>query len=126
MDQRAQISAEFILLIGFVFVIVLLIAGYVGEQNELNVISAAARDGAMKSVSEIVLLNRNVGAVKVESINMTGGQNKTIQIKLSGPIPSSYNTQIINQTLSSIASQGFDRVNDTIVTGRYRYNVTII
>ncbi len=126
MDQRAQISAEFILLLGFIFVIVLLIAGYAGEQNELNVVSAAARDGAMKSVSDIVLLNRNIGPVKVESVNMTGNQNKTIQIKLSSSLSSSYNTMILNDTLESIASQGFTRENDTIVTGRYRYTVTII
>lgn len=126
MDRRGQVSAELILLLGIIFVVVIVVAGYAGEQNELNAVSAAAKDGAMKSVSDITLLNRNIGPVRVESVNLTEGKNKTIQIKLSGSLPSSYDAQIINQTLNSIAAQGFDRENDTIVTGRYRYNVTII
>lgn len=126
MDRRGQVSAELILLLGIIFVVVIVVAGYAGEQNELNAVSAAAKDGAMKSVSDITLLNRNIGPVRVESVNLTEGKNKTIQIKLSGSLSSSYDTQIINQTLNSIAAQGFDRENDTIVTGRYRYNVTII
>ena len=46
MDFRGQISAEYILMVGFMLIIVLVVASSLGEQNELNIAMAAARSGA--------------------------------------------------------------------------------
>lgn len=127
MDQKGQISIEFVLVIGLIVVIVLAIAPYIGEQNENNVIAVAAREGASNTITNITLLNRNMAPIVVKDLKMTGsGQNITIQIRLSSSVSSDQNQLIVNGTLASIAAQGYTLTNGTIVTNRHRYNVTLV
>jgi uncharacterized protein (UPF0333 family) len=51
MDIQGQIAIEFILLIGFILVLVMGIASYLGEDIELDQAMAAARSGAIEGAN---------------------------------------------------------------------------
>ncbi|OEC84881.1 MULTISPECIES: TadE family protein [Methanobacterium] len=135
-DQKGQISIEFVLILALMLVLVLIFVPYIGEQNELNTISLAAREGAMNTASDLVL-NGTVNPLRVKDIILENekSQNVTIQIDLSGSPSQNQTESIINGTLNSIAAQGYTRndgdmsnssEDDFIVTSRHRYNVTIV
>jgi uncharacterized protein (UPF0333 family) len=125
MDQKAQISAEFILLIGLILVIVLIFSNIIGEQTELNSLMAAARTGATQATSDMVYLNQSIQPVRVTEMAIIGDQGKTIQIHLSRSLNSYYNGYVLSKTLESIESQGFQINGNNIVTNRHTYNITI-
>jgi uncharacterized protein (UPF0333 family) len=132
MDQKGQISIEFVLIIALIFVIVLAVGSYVGEQNELNSVSVAARTGATDAVTNLVITN-NISPLRIEDIRMNGsGKNLILFINISGPISTSSNQTIVNNTLNSIASVGYTRINsgniftDYINTTRHTYNVVLV
>jgi uncharacterized protein (UPF0333 family) len=135
MDQKGQISIEFVLIIAFMLVLVLLVASYAGEQNELNTVLSAARSGATDAITNLDLVNRTMIPERVNDIRTIGsGHNLTIQINISGPLSGYQTESIINGTLNSIVAQGYIRntnststsTDDFILTSRHRYNVTII
>lgn len=136
MDQKGQISIEFVLIVAFMLVLVLLVASYVGEQNELNTVVSAARSGAMDATTSLTLINRNMIPKRVNDVMMIGnGHDLTVQINISGPLSGSQVESIINGTLNSIAAQGYTLNNsgttntlsdDFILTSRHKYNVTVI
>jgi uncharacterized protein (UPF0333 family) len=144
MDQEGQISIEFVLLIAFMLMLVLMVAPFVSQSLENNVIVSAARSGATNATTNVVLLNRSMAPVAVEDIkiqnitnnitNGSGSQNLTIQINISGTISSDQNSTIVNSTLNSIAAQGYTRVNSTnntpyadyIVAKWHNYYVTLV
>jgi uncharacterized protein (UPF0333 family) len=135
MDQRGQISIEFVLVVAFMLVIVLLVGSYIGEQSELNTVTAAARNGAMEASTDLALLNRNMEPLRVNDVKMNGsGQNLTLLINVSGPISNNANITIFNSTINSIAAQGYTidvqnttkLFDDVVVTSRHRYSVVIV
>ena len=132
MDKRGQISLEFVLIVAFMLVLVLLVGSYVGDQNEANMVSAAARSGAIDAASSALLLNRSMEPVRVTGMQLSGsGQNITILIDISGSISSNTNQTIASKTLQSIAAQGFtlnttNASNQFVVTSRHIYKVLII
>jgi len=50
-EKKGQISIEFIILIGFIFVLVLSLATLLNNENELNIAMAAARNGAIEGAN---------------------------------------------------------------------------
>lgn len=136
LDQKGQISIEFVLVVGIILVLVLVFAPYIGAQSELNAVSAAARSGAMNATSEIVFLDSSAEPVRVNDIKLIGsGQNLTIQMHLSRSISGNQPETIMNGTLRSIVAQGYTRddsgttdtsLDDIIVTGRHNYKVTLV
>jgi uncharacterized protein (UPF0333 family) len=135
MDQRGQISIEFVLVVAFMLVIVLLVGSYIGEQSELSTVTAAARNGAMEAATDLALLNRNMEPLRVNDVKMNGsGQNLTLLINVSGPISNNANRTIFNSTIQSIAAQGYtidvqnttNLFDDVVVTSRHRYSVVIV
>lgn len=137
MDQRGQISIEFVLVMSLMLVIVLLAGSYASEQNEINTVTAAARTGSMDAVTNLALLNVNMEPIRVEDIRMNGsGQNLTLLINVSGPISTNANRTIFNAAIHSILNlnQGYtlDQRNltniydDVVVTSRHNYGVVIV
>jgi uncharacterized protein (UPF0333 family) len=135
MDQRGQISIEFVLVVAFMLVIVLLVGSYIGEQSELNTVTAAARNGAMEASTDLALLNRNMEPLRVNDVKMNGsGQTLTLLINVSGPISNTANSTIFNSTINSIAAQGYtidvqnttNLFDDVVVTSRHIYSVVIV
>ena len=135
MDKRGQISIEFILVVAFMLVIVILVGNYATNQNEINTVSSAARNGAMEAATDLTLLNPNMEPLRVNDVKMNGsGQNITLLINVSGPISNNSNRTIFNSTLNSIAALGYtidtrnasNIFDDVVVTSRHNYGVIIV
>jgi uncharacterized protein (UPF0333 family) len=135
MDQKGQISIEFVLVVALMLVIVLLVGSYTGEQNEINTVTAAARTGAMDAATDLALLNRNMEPLRINDVRMNGsGQNLTLLINVSGPVLDNTNRTLFNATIRSIAALGYtidtrnltDYFDDVVVTGRHTYGVVIV
>lgn len=122
MDQKGQISIEFVLILAIMLVIVITVTSYVGEQNELSAVSLAAREGATNAITNLSLLNRSIAPVRVEGINtVSNGRNITLIVHVSGPL----NQNITGSILSSIAAQGYNVTNGNIITGRHSYTINV-
>lgn len=131
MDSRGQLSAEYILIVGFLLLIILLIAVYVSDQTEQNTIATAARLGAVNTSAEIGIMNRSITPIRVTKVNMTGGTNITITIFLSNTALSlNQNQTILAGVEQSIAEQGFTVQNNagnnlTIDTSKHDYLIKL-
>lgn len=134
-DQKGQISIEFVLIIGFMLILVLVFAGYIGDAMESNSVSAAARSGAMDAASNIVLLNQSAEPLRVNDINIIGnGQNLTIQINIDITPSATAKLAIFNGALHSVADLGYtidtqnamNPYDDVVVSSRHRYSITIV
>jgi uncharacterized protein (UPF0333 family) len=119
MDVRGQISIEFLLILGFIMVIVLVVASLAGPQIEKNSITSAAREGASNALYEISSLNASLNPNRITKVNMSDLGNVTyIKINFSNPLPASYQSLVLNRTMGSILNQsGFTMINNTTVKG---------
>ena len=127
MDQRGQISIEFVLILALMAVIVCAVGWYVSDANEQSVITSAVRSAADNATTSLSLLNRSMAPVRVEDINtITNGSNITLQVDISGSLSSTQTQSINSSILSSIASQGYTVTNNAIITGKHRYTIQIV
>ena len=127
MDQQGQISIEFVLILALMAVIVCAVGWYVGDSSEQSVITSSVRSAADNATTSLSLLNRSIAPVRVEDINtVTNGSNITLQVDISGSLSSTQNQIINSSILSSIASQGYNVTNNTIITGKHRYTIQIV
>ncbi|MDO9045700.1 MAG: pilus assembly protein [Methanobacteriaceae archaeon] len=117
MDMRGQVSIEFLLILGFIIVIVLVVASLAGPQIEKNSISSAVREGASNALYELSSTNTSFTPNRVTRINMSGSGNITyIKVQFSNPLPSNYQSFVLNQTMQSVLNQsGFTMINNTTV-----------
>ncbi|MDI9617593.1 hypothetical protein [Methanothermobacter sp.] len=127
MDFRGQVSAEFLLIVSFILIIVLVFSSIAGPQSQENSIAAAAREGASSAVAEIAYTNISMKPVKVTKTTITGGNNRTITVYFDTPIPSNYRAFVINRTVESLLSlNGVKPVNSTTVRlGDKTYTVQV-
>lgn len=131
MDNKGQISVEYILFVGFVLALVLIIAVYVGDQNQQNTIATAARLGAVNGSTEIGILYNNVAPIRVDRINMTGGTNININIYLSNSnLTVTQKQTILGSVQQSIEAAGFTVQNNagnnlTINTSTHYYLIKL-
>lgn len=128
MDGRGQISVEYILLVGFVLVIILVIANVVGDQSEQNAIATSAKLGAVNATTEIGILNTTVQPLRVNEVVMTGSDPIIITIYLSGSASTSQKVQILTSVNRSIAAEGYNPQYTgsnvvTLSTSRRSYNI---
>ncbi len=127
MDQQGQISIEFVLILALMAVIVCAVGWYVGDSSEQSVITSAVRSAADNATTTLAMNNTNFVPVRVEDINtITNGSNITLQVDISGSLSSTQNQIINSSILSSIASQGYNVTNNTIVTSKHRYTIQIV
>lgn len=127
MDIRGQMSIELLLILGFILIIVLMVASLAGPLIEENSITSAARQGASNALYEITSSNVNVPPTRVTKLNVTGADNVTIKVMFSNNIPANYTPFILNKTMQSILNQsGFTMVNNTTVKGNSKYYTIII
>ncbi|WP_292613838.1 class III signal peptide-containing protein [Methanobacterium sp. BAmetb5] len=123
MDSRGQLSAEYILLVGFVLAVVLIFAWYVSDQSEQNVIATAVRVGASNASAEIGIMNTTTTPIRVNKVDMTSGEKINITIFLSNTALSPQQRQtILGGVEQSIESAGYtvnsqiDPVSNTVNT----------
>lgn len=131
MDNRGQLSAEYILIVGIILLVILVIAFLATDQSEQNSIATAARVGAANTSAEIGILNTTTRPIRVTNVNMTGGTNITITIYLSNTALSSGQKQtILAGVQQAIANEGFTVQNNagnnlTIDTIKHDYLIKI-
>jgi len=126
MDQRAQISAEFILFAAIVLAVVLVFAVVVSDQSEMNSIATAARQGATDATAQMSILDGAMTPVRVTNINMTGGYNVTIVIHLSNPgISVAQKNTILGGAMQSINAAGYPSTANTVTTSKHNYTISV-
>lgn len=130
MDQRGQISIEFILLAAIVFSVVLIFAVSAADDSELNAVATAVKLGAENSTTQISILNSSQQPVRVTSVNMTGTSNVLIQVKFSRTV-TSYQTTILQSIQNSLAASGYSTSsisgnNLNMQTAKHSYTITIV
>jgi uncharacterized protein (UPF0333 family) len=88
MDQRAQISIEYILLVAVVLIIVVVFATVITNSNEQNTVATAVQLGADNATTTASFINTTQPPVKVTFIDMTNVDSVKINmvIHFSGPI----------------------------------------
>jgi uncharacterized protein (UPF0333 family) len=131
MDSRGQHSAQYILIVGIVLLVILLIAFLATDQTEQNSIATAARIGAANTSAEIGILNTTTRPIRVTKVDMTGGTNITITIFLSNTDLSSEQKQtILTGVQQAIENEGFTVQNNagnslTIDTLKHDYLIKL-
>ena len=135
MDQKGQISAEYLLLVfGLIIVIMLVFAIAVTNENELNTVTTDARIGADNGTTQLSIMNPTMGPVRVTGVNTnnTNDNNKyiSITINLSGSITSAQNATLLNSvmnSMNSLTSQGYtvSDSNYTVTSSKHVYNIVI-
>ncbi|WP_424355645.1 hypothetical protein [Methanobacterium sp. MBAC-LM] len=110
MELKGQVSLELIMIIGFILILILGIASFLGTDNELNQVMSAARSGAIEgantdsfaiypeetfknyTIEHMRLLNpSSVKIIKIDYTNQGFDEkyNKTkIQLRISASAPS--------------------------------------
>lgn len=114
MDQRAQISAEYILMVAIILIIVVVFALVITDQNEQNTISTAAQLGASNASASLVMANTTLSPLKVTSVNMvdTSSTGITITIKFSRNV-GAQQPDIFNGIEKSLRAAGYNNLTNT-------------
>jgi uncharacterized protein (UPF0333 family) len=138
MDQRAQISIEYILLVAVILLIVIVFALVITDQSEQNSVATAAQLGASNATANLVFTNNSQTPVQVTSVNMTNSTspntNITLTIHFSRSVASQQAT-IFTSITNSLQSAGFTNITQgsnylllttSVGTGiRHTYNITL-
>ncbi|TMS40319.1 MAG: class III signal peptide-containing protein [Methanobacterium sp.] len=132
MDQRGQISVEYILLAAIVMLVVIVFGSVIMNNNELNSVASAVRIGAENGTTELSLLNRSMQPVRVTSVSMSeinGTGNYNINVSFSGPV-TSVQEKVLNSINNSLTGSGFktDYTGGPMLnlsTSRHKYTITL-
>jgi uncharacterized protein (UPF0333 family) len=114
MDQRAQISVEYILLVAIILFVVLIFASVAINSNEQNNVASAAQLGASNATANMVFTNTSQPPVKVTNVIMTNIVNSTqvnVTIHFSGPI--SNPTPVFNSIVNSLNATGYNNTTQS-------------
>ncbi len=119
MDQRAQISVEYILLVAIVLTIVLVFSLIITNENEQNNVATAAQLGAANASANIVLTNSSQSPIRVTSVSMTNGTTRgsdiNVVIHFSRPVGDQGGT-IFSSIIKSLTSSGFTNISSNSTT----------
>lgn len=130
MDQRAQISVEYVLLAAIVLLVVVAFGLIIAEQSEMNSVATAVKMGAENSTTYLSLNNSTMQPVRVTSIDMSGAYNVNIQVHFSSPV-TSLQEKILSSINKSLTEQGYKTAyaggtQIDLVTSRHNYTITIM
>lgn len=136
MDQRGQISIEYILLVAIILVVVVIFGLIITDQNEQNNVASAVQLGATNATANLVFGNNSQSPVKVTNVAMTGtGQNIKMVVHFSRSV-SDQQSIILSSIIQSLKSSGYTNIvnnsnsitltTSTTSTGtRHIYNITL-
>jgi uncharacterized protein (UPF0333 family) len=107
MDQRGQISIEYILLVAIVLIIVVIFGLVITDQSEQNNVASAVQLGATNATANLVFGNNSQSPVKVTNVAMTGtGQNISVVVHFSRSVTDKQSI-IIGSIIQSLKSSGY-------------------
>ena len=136
MDQRGQISIEYILLVSIILVIVVIFGLIITDQSEQNNVATAVQLGATNATANLVFGNNSQSPVKVTNVAMNGtGQNISIVVHFSRSVTDQQAT-ILASIIQSLKSSNYTNITNTsnsiILTTkttaagiRHIYNITL-
>jgi len=129
-ESRGQISAEWVLLVGLFLVLVMGVAVYYGQSNEVTVALAAAKGGFIDAANNIAY-NGSGNTIRINSMSFNNGVI-TVKYYSTTPLNSSSILTIQKTMLSDIASAvgypytaGSGSDPGYVQTNRYKYTVTL-
>jgi uncharacterized protein (UPF0333 family) len=130
MDQRGQISVEYILLAAIVMLIVIVFGWVIANESELNSVASAVKMGAENGTTYASVINPTMQPVRVTSVDTNGENNITIEVRFSSSVDSINGTilQSINRSLagSGYAATSFGDSKLNLETSRHNYTVILI
>lgn len=113
MDQRGQISIEYILLVSIVLVLVVIFGLIISDQSEQNNVASAVQLGATNATANLVFGNNTQSPVRVTNVDQTGsGQNISMVVHFSRPVTDQQKT-IIASIVKSLTSSGYTNIANT-------------
>jgi uncharacterized protein (UPF0333 family) len=129
MDQRGQISVEYILIASIVLLVVIIVGLAISEQTEIDSVATAVRIGAENSTTYLSLTNSSMQPVRVTSININGTNNINMQVRFSSNV-TSIQSQILSSIDKSLSAGGFitgyaGGSQITFTTTKHSYTITI-
>ena len=134
MDQRAQISIEYILLVSIILLIIIVFALVITDQSEQNNVATAVQLGASNATANITLTNTSQSPVQVTEVTMSNGTtNQSVTINMTVHFSRSVTTQqatILSSIKTSLQSSGY---NNSVISGgslllttsKHIYNITL-
>ncbi len=130
MDQRGQISVEYILLAAIVMFIVIAFGWVITNETELNSVASAVKMGAENGTTYASILNPTMQPVRVTSVDTNGDDNVTIEVRFSSNV-NSINETILKSIDDSLASSGYDTdsFGDSklyLQTNRHNYTIVLM
>jgi uncharacterized protein (UPF0333 family) len=140
MDQRAQISMEYILLVSIVIITVVVFALVITDQSEQNNVATAAQLGASNATANLVFTNNSQSPVQVTKVTMTNNTNNTNigmtihfsrsvasqQAIIFNGIAASLNSALNGTNYTIVQSSDYLKLTTSTQTGvRHVYNITL-
>jgi len=134
MDQRAQISIEYILLVSIILLIIIVFALVITDQSEQNNIATAVQLGASNATANITLTNTSQSPVQVTEVTMSNGTtNQSVTINMTVHFSRSVTTQqatILSSIATSLQSSGYNNSvisggSLPLITSKHIYNITL-
>ncbi len=130
MDQRGQISVEYILIAAIVMFIVIAFGWVVANESELNSVALSVKMGAENGTTYASIINPQMQPVRVTGVDMNGEDDVTIEVRFSSSVES-INETILNSIKNSLASSGYDSTSFSdsklyLQTNRHSYTVILV
>ncbi|MBC7117445.1 class III signal peptide-containing protein [Methanothermobacter tenebrarum] len=123
-EYKGQISAEFVLLTGFILVVAIIIASQAGSSLELDQVMSAAKTGTIEATNDLAY-NGTGNLIRFQNITFKDGK---ITITVYSKKRLTYNEMnyIKGKVLESIGETIGKQVTGDLVKGRYNYTVEVV
>jgi uncharacterized protein (UPF0333 family) len=130
MDQRGQISVEYILIAAIVMFIVMAFGWVVANESELNSVASAVKMGAENGTTYTSIINPQMQPVRVTGVDINGEDDVTIEVRFSSSVES-INETILESINNSLAGSGYNAISFSesklyLQTNRHNYTVILM
>lgn len=130
-DSRGQLSAEFVLIIGLMLIIVIVAANFIGPNVEENQVMSAARSGFINASNEMAY-NNTGNVLRLDNLTVSSGtisaryfSKKTLSSGEEYAIRAIMIDNIANVLNKPVT--GRSGINPgRVETSRYNYTVTLV
>ena len=123
-EYKGQISAEFVLLTGFILVVAIIIASQAGSSLELDQVMSAAKTGAIEATNDLAY-NGTGNLIRFQNITFKDGKI-TITVYSKKRLTDDEKNYIKRKVLESIGEALGKQVTGDTVKGRYNYTVEVV
>ncbi|BAW31250.1 MAG TPA: hypothetical protein PLO64_01725 [Methanothermobacter sp.] len=123
-EYKGQISAEFVILAGFILVVAIIIASQSGSSLELDQVMSAAKTGTIEASNDLAY-NGTGNLIRFQNITFKDGKI-TITVYSKKRLTDDEKNYIKRKVLESIGEALGKQVTGDTVKGRYNYTVEVV